>query len=166
MIEYIEADLMASNCVVIAHGCNTRGAFNAGVAKLVRDNFPRAASLYEAAVNLQDFFLGSAQLCPIAPNRPECMTRYVYNLGTQLDPGIAGATGPWAVQLAFSNMLEQCKYFGIKEVGIPRIGMGIAKQKWETVEARIKQAQSDTSTMTSIRILVHDLPNTTNTERR
>ncbi len=41
-INYVNGDLFATDIKTIVHGCNAQGVMGSGVAKSIRENFPKA----------------------------------------------------------------------------------------------------------------------------
>lgn len=159
IFNYIKGDMFHSDLPVLAHGCNIEGSYAAGVAGHMRKNYGSAYRAYANAVAAKEFPLGAAQLVMACyrttTDKQVRNTRGVFNLGTQQSPGEAGPSGPWAVFLAFANMFEMCEINGIFEVGIPKIGTGIARQEWETVTHQISRAAAQTAT--SVRLVVFEI---------
>lgn len=153
-IEYKIGDLLEAPEIALAHGCNTQGLMGAGVARLVRDAHPSVYDAYRAACNEGTFRVGSA-LGVWADPATDGVDRFVYNLGTQQNPG-ADAT-VWGIFLSFANMAEDAKARHISAVAIPRIGAGIGGLAWLEVEPAIEQAITY-STHPNLAIVVYDLP--------
>lgn len=133
MISHIVGDLLASDVPDIAQGCNTRGVMGGGISGPIATKWPIVREAYDNRCNAKSFVLGSAQPVLVGPDRT------VWNLGTQQNPGPDGSL--WGILLAFGNMLEQLKEWGVEKVAIPRIGCGIAGLKWINVEFQIATAQ-------------------------
>lgn len=127
MIQYVTGDLLASEEVVIAHGCNTQGVMGAGIAKAISSRYYRTVFIpYYDACLTETFVPGTAQRCTTVEGRT------VFNLGTQVHPGRNARA--WYVLLAMGNMFSQCAVAGIRTVAIPRIGCGIGGLQWRDVE--------------------------------
>lgn len=153
-ITYKTGDLMAADEPAIAHGCNTHGVMGAGVAALVRRKYPEVFLAYSNACDTGRFRIGTAQ--PVVAD-DGLTSRWVYNLGTQENPGPDATT--WGVFLSFANMAEDARVRGIDAIAIPRIGCGIGGLKWDAVEANIIAAIHH-STHPNLSIVVYDLPGT------
>ena len=138
MITYVVGDLLASDEIDIAHGCNTAGVMGAGIARAIASDYPEVLRTYETQVRGRMFVLGS--VLPVIVRRFDGKMRTVWNLGTQQSPGPHGSL--WGILLSFGNMLEQMVEWNIDRVGIPRIGSGIAGLKWADVERHIASAQN------------------------
>lgn len=150
-IQYRSGDLLKSDEPVIAHGCNTRGAMGAGIARQVANTYPDVEIWYRKQCSNHEFVLGSVQ--PIW-TRKGGVERLVINLGTQDRPG-ADAT-PWGIFLSFANLAEQMERIDVPRVAIPRIGAGIGGLSWsrEVVPA-ITEAMARASR--PLDIVVYDL---------
>jgi O-acetyl-ADP-ribose deacetylase (regulator of RNase III) len=151
---YKTGDLFEANEAAIAHGCNTQGVMGAGVARLVRDNYPSVYREYRLACNGRSFVVGTAQAVWSDP-REDADDRLIYNLGTQRHPGKDATV--WGVFLSFANMAEDAFARGINAIAIPRIGCGIGGLKWPDVFEAIEEAL-DRSTHPNLSIVVYDLP--------
>jgi len=138
MIEEINGDLFDTDCRIIAHGCNTVGAFAAGVAGLVADRHPRIRDEYVADCRAGLIECGTCYVYPVAHSGYE----YVANLATQKFPG-ANAK----YQLIYSSFVDlaiEMKELGLNEVAVPFIGAGIGGLQWDRVKDVILKALSDT----------------------
>lgn len=156
MISYKTGDLMEATEIAIAHGCNCQGLMGAGVARLVRDNYPDAYEAYRAACRNGTFRVGTAFAVWADPLLARKGDRLVYNLGTQRFPG-ADAT-PWGVFLSFANMAEHAYNAGLHEVAIPRIGAGIGGLDWERDVVPAIGEAVQRSSHPNLSIVVYDLP--------
>lgn len=137
-VQHVVGDLINSGEIVIAHGCNTRGAFAAGVAGAIKAAHPEVEAEYQHAVRRGEFQAGTAQLVWTTTTvGPIDTLRRVFNLATQREPGRCSGLGTaayWPVYLAVANMVETCQSKRIGRVAMPRIGCGIADLKWSLVE--------------------------------
>jgi O-acetyl-ADP-ribose deacetylase (regulator of RNase III) len=118
-------DLIQSDEEFIAHGCNTKGAMGAGIARVIARQYPEVERVYSAHCRTRDFVVGSC-----LPVRVD--DRTVFNLGTQEFPGADASY--WGIMLSFGNLFEHCRAHGIERVAIPRIGCGIGGLDWNAVE--------------------------------
>jgi O-acetyl-ADP-ribose deacetylase (regulator of RNase III) len=155
--EYKIGDLLLSDEKAIAHGCNTKGAYGAGIAGQIAKRFPKAKDMYLSDLN--NFKLGSVQTvwCLDRISRDDeggPRTKWIFNLATQRNPGADASL--WAIFLAFANLAEAC-YEGFSRIAIPRIGCGIGGLEWDQVGPTIKRAIECSSTPDLV-IAVYDLP--------
>ena len=88
MIKIIDGDLFDSNANIIAHQCNCMGKFNSGVAKQVREKYPRVflsyKSLCDTYSNCPENLLGMCDIMQVEKDR------YIANLFGQLGYGYDG----------------------------------------------------------------------------
>lgn len=154
--EYIVGNLLDSDEPVLAHGCNTKGAFGAGVAGQIAKRWPAAKTAYGSMVHDGSFQIGTAQLVDLlVPGSSTAINKFLFNLGTQRAPGADASS--WAIFLSFANMAETCHKAWLHRVAIPRIGCGIGGLEWPEVEKAIDEAISRSSNP-NLEIAVYDLP--------
>lgn len=118
-------DFFTTRLPALGHGCNTRGAFGAGVALAVRQKYPEVYAPYAAACRNELFTPGS--LLPVKTRDD----RWLLNIATQVHPGRDARLDliDEGVRLA----LDFCKEEGLEGMAIPRLGAGIGGLKWEDV---------------------------------
>lgn len=143
--EFKVGDLVRSDELTIAHGCNTAGVMGAGIAKQIREEIPQA---YFEYINEMPHPLGSAQYVWTG-------TRSVFNLMTQRQPGPDARYG--AITMAFANMAEIMYHQGLDRVAIPRIACGIGALVWEDVSKAMSHG-IDLAEIDGLTIAVYDLP--------
>lgn len=132
-LRYIVGDLLKSDEVHIAHGCNTMGVMGAGFAQQIRKLYPEVDAEYQVLCDKGDFNLGAHQpTWTTSVVDAEGSVRCIHNLGTQRRPGKDGSY--WGVMIAFANLFEWCAAHDVKRVAIPRIGCGLAGLDWATVK--------------------------------
>lgn len=137
-VTHVVGDLIASDEMIIAHGCNTVGAFSAGFAGVVARAYPNVKRVYQRSVRDGYFMAGSAQFVSTFTNVDDLgNVRYVYNLGTQRDSGRCyhlGQAAYWPICLSVGNMVEHAVKHDIRQIAMPRIGCGIAGLQWSVIE--------------------------------
>lgn len=121
-------DLFTTKLKAIGHGVNLEGVMGAGVAKIVREQFPEAYEHYKYACDHRVLFPGAAQMV----NTESGYGKIIVNMGTQLEPG------PHAelrlIKLAAANAAESLQWYrGIEGMAIPKIGCGIGGLDWHDV---------------------------------
>ena len=134
MINYINANLLDSNCNFICHQVNCQGKMGSGVAKQIRDRWPEVYSNYARVVNSK--MLGKAQILYIEDaNIPR---QCVVNMFSQEHYGYDGAR--YTSYDAFWNCLNELKN-QIPEgatIAFPyKIGCGLGGANWEIIEKMI-----------------------------
>jgi O-acetyl-ADP-ribose deacetylase (regulator of RNase III) len=132
-IKYIVGDLFAGPEKVLLHGCNAKGAFGSGVAKIVRDRFPLAYHEYLNQFRNGGLILGSV----IWSN---CGKRVIGNAITQSSYGRDGAVyvDYGAVRAVMTEVDTYCARTGTEAVGLPMIGAGLGGGDWKIIAAIIE----------------------------
>lgn len=130
-------DLLDSKAMFIAHGCNSRGAMNSGVAKAIREKYPEAFTAYRRYFETHGLELGSVIIAPVSDGKT------VLNLITQESFGYDGAryVSYDAIDDAFRKVAIMAKS---EKVAIPMIGAGLGGGVWEAIRAIIDKASGDT----------------------
>lgn len=138
MIYYKQGDLMAASEEIIAHGVNCRGVMGSGVAKLIRDKYPKAYNLYMDKDYEDGWQLGDLQT--VLQNDG----KWIANCATQngfLPRGMCHADYD-----AIKAVMEKLKVFakdkGLK-IAIPKIGAGLAGGDWVTIESILNDVFTD-----------------------
>lgn len=109
MIHIIEGDLFTTKADVICHQVNCQGVMGSGVAKQVKEKYPKAYEKYKAMCDdywcsdEENFLLGIAQIVKID-------NKNIANLFCQFDYGYNGVryTDYEAVYKAFTRLNENC----------------------------------------------------------
>lgn len=138
-MQIIRADLikltLAGHFDVIIHGCNCFCTMGAGIARLIRDNFPAA---YQADLKTgmgDPTKLGSYSSARI---ENDDISFIIVNGYTQFDFTGSGVLADYE---AITKLFESVKtdFNGLK-VGYPRIGAGLAGGDWQVISAIINNA--------------------------
>lgn len=136
MLSYKVGDLFsAPRGTVLAHACNCKGVWGAGIASQFRLLFPKAYREYQFACNNHHNFplgelLGTTMMIKTPNYTIGClMTSEGY--GSQKDPEckVLESTNS-AVELLLVNMCAE----GLNEVHSPRINSGLFGVPWEKTE--------------------------------
>ncbi|WP_299976449.1 macro domain-containing protein [Desulfobacula sp.] len=128
---------------VIIHGCNCFCSMGAGIAKLIRDNFPEA---YQADLKTgmgDKKKLGAYSMARIERN-DNIFT--IINGYTQYDFSGHGVLVDYeAIQKLFAGIKND---FANQKIGYPKIGAGLAKGNWEMISDIInKELQGEDHTL-------------------
>lgn len=127
MLLHKTGDLLCSGEPAIAHGVNCKGVMGAGIAKPIRDMYPdRMYDKYRSQCYYGVLRPGGVQMW-VSEDLPT-----LFNLATQDSPG-ADAHLSYVLR-SVDCMLKHATTFGVKRIGMPRIGCGIGGLKWERVE--------------------------------
>lgn len=112
---------------IIAHGCNTKGKFGAGVALAIRNRWPAAYEAYERNTRLGDELLGSCHAVRVDAEL------WIANCYTQKEYGSDGKR--YASVDALRRSLEFVFSHAVATdlpVHAPKIGSGLGGLDWET----------------------------------
>lgn len=129
MIVDIQGDLFRTAAPAIAHGCNTQALMGAGVAAIVRRDYPEVYIEYAEACRESDFKPG--QMLPAWGTNPHTdKPVWILNLASQDLPG-PHARADW-LEGSLRDALAFCHESGFCRMAAPRIGAGIGGLDWET----------------------------------
>jgi len=156
MIKTVEGDILNLNEGIFVHGCNCFGVMGGGIAKLVRNKWPEVYNAYKSRYAKMGLQLGDVvsvghqklhnnkavarHLHALTATLPEQVI--VVNAMTQFDFGSEEGrvyVDYDAVFASFARVKLLAKDSGLG-VHFPLIGCGLAKGKWEEVEAQILAA--------------------------
>ena len=134
-INYVKGNLLGAESGVIAHGCNAQGVMGSGVAKAVREKYPKAYEKYKLRCDLvehKQLLLGRVIWYEVKDNF------YIANAITQLNFGGDGKqyVDYEAVQVAFANINSAMDNEQI--LHIPMIGAGLGGGDWEVISSIIE----------------------------
>ena len=138
MVKYIKGDLFSTDADIIAHGCNCRGGFGSGVAKIVATKYPKARHYYLDKFDEDGWNLGEVQFVP------QWNGKIIANCATQDKYGYSGELNADydAIRLAMSKVKDYAKDKNLT-IAIPKIGAGLAGGDWNTIEAILNEVFGD-----------------------
>lgn len=132
-IRYIKGDLLEAPEQIIIHGCNSLGIMGAGVAKLIRDRWPKAYEDYRDVYNSNGLILGT-----LVPSR-QSDGKLILNAITQDTIGPSGVhVSYWAIANILYKIDQRAIDQKIEEIAMPMIGAGLAGGNWSVIEAIIE----------------------------
>ncbi len=146
MVRYVKGDLLDSNCDYICHQVNCRGRMGSGIAKQIREKFPKAYEVYierhEDALRVlrsTDQMLGSSDIVWIPEHN-----KYVVNMYGQRGYGYNGKC--YTSYKAFRFILQELK----KDIptnctiGFPNgVGCGLGGGNWSKISSMIEEILGD-----------------------
>jgi O-acetyl-ADP-ribose deacetylase (regulator of RNase III) len=150
-ILYVIGDLIDAPEILIAHGCNARGVYNAGMAGAIRKRLPFAYEAYLDAHRSSDDFRLGAVIHGIAIERNQ-RPRIVANMITQLnygrDPNRVYVSYE-AIETAIARLdhfvsqtqdgtIDIANVGQITRVGFPLIGCGLGNGSWSIISKIIE----------------------------
>jgi O-acetyl-ADP-ribose deacetylase (regulator of RNase III) len=134
MLTEVEGDLIRlardGRFDVIVHGCNCFCEMGAGIARLIRSEFPEA---YEADLATEKGDLSKLGTCSEAFSGGVV----VVNAYTQYHFRGKGVLVDYDALREALRWVRQCH--GGKRIGLPRIGAGLAKGDWEIIQRIIEE---------------------------
>lgn len=129
-------DAFLDEDVIIVHGCNAQGVMGSGVARFVRDNFPKAYYDYVRVFEEQQgLSLGQVIMSEVLPRR------IIANAITQRYYGGDGKryVDYDAVRESFRKVYTFAKDNNYGNVAFPKIGAGLGGGDWGVIEKIIKE---------------------------
>lgn len=135
---------------VIVHGCNSRGVMASGIAKEVKERFPRAFDVYHCAYSTAiaggapGLPMGSFTVAEVAKDK------FIVNLITQENYGRdqnVQYVDYDAVYAGFGEILK-CKALCLSadfgnDLNFPRIGCGLGNGDWDVISVIIDEVIPD-----------------------
>lgn len=143
MIEYRQLDLLMIECGVVAHGCNCQGVMGAGLAKVLREQYPSIFKEYTTLCTNKspEELLGRAQMVSVSKNLmiANCFTQLSYGR----DKTHAEANAVYDALYSLCDWMKSRREFGT--VYLPKIGCGLGGLNWELdVEPRVRSLAEQT----------------------
>lgn len=140
MIKYFKGDVLKSSAEVIAHGCNCRGGFGAGIAKQILLQFPRAEQAYMKKFKTEGWRLGEVQIVKVGDKK------FIANCATQDKYGSPKGGKVYADYGAIKEVMVQLKDLCLEynyQLAMPKIGAGLAGGDWGKIEQIINEVFKD-----------------------
>lgn len=139
-IIYTRGDVWVTNASVIAHGVNCVGVMGGGVARQVRDRYPRLYQKYRQLCAKNILQPGDVWLWS-EPGLP-----WIANLATQAD--LQGAQLSWIDEsLRRLRLLAESDVTRYRHIAMPQIGAGLGRLEWEDVVPFIERWFADSPTI-------------------
>jgi len=136
-VEYVVGDLFTTDAEMIVHGCNCKGVMGSGVAKIIRNKFPRAYEAYDELSRLRGLELGTVQFVEISDG--DYPLKIIANCMTQDNFGSHKRMGDYE---AIYNCYEKLRDFAIDNnihhIATCKIGCGLAGCEWSIVQSMIE----------------------------
>jgi O-acetyl-ADP-ribose deacetylase (regulator of RNase III) len=140
-IQYIQGDLFETSIKVIVHGCNAQGVMGSGVAKIIREKYPRAYNRYSLEYKYENRLdLGKIITVPCPDHSNPNSVRVIVNAITQEFYGYDGRkyVSYDAIASVMSKIDKMFDVYGITKVAMPKIGAGLAGGDWNVISAIIE----------------------------
>ena len=141
-IEYRKGDLFQTEIETIIHGCNAQGVMGSGIAKIIREKYPKAYERYVAEYSLHNkLALGKVIIVPCG-DRKNDPTNYkiIVNAITQEFFGREDVryVSYDAIDDAMTRINRFTETYGITQIAMPQIGAGLGNGSWEVISAIIE----------------------------
>jgi len=141
-IEYVNGDMFTTSITTIVHGCNAQGVMGSGVAKIIREKYPKAYERYRKEYELHgNLVLGNVIAVPCGDrvNDPDNY-KVIVNAITQDFYGRDGTryVSYDAVADSMKKINRFSEAYGIMEVAMPQIGAGLGGGDWNVIAAIIE----------------------------
>ena len=138
MVNYVKGNLLDSNCDYICHQVNCQGVMGSGIARQIRERWPRVYESYRHFVEYHnrqgEGLLGKILISNISsPKR-------VINMFSQDTYGYDG--GRYTSYDAFANCLREIDLHvgSSRSIGFPKnIGCGLGGGNWKVISALIEE---------------------------
>lgn len=147
LLTYKHGDLLQAEENLIAHGCNAQGVMGSGVAKAIRDRWPRAYKAYVESFENDhgaepERFLGTFSTTRVGG---VMSAKIIANVVTQLDygrePGVRYMSYD-ALDKGFRNLMGDMG-IGTNRAAIPMVGAGLGGGDWRVIEAILSRIEDD-----------------------
>lgn len=140
MITYIQGDVFTSSANIIAHGCNCRGGFGAGIAVQVAKLYPKAKDMYMKKFFGEGWRVGEVQMVPVGNNK------FIANCATQDKYGSPKGGKVYVSYPGLKAVMEQLKEICEENdytLAMPKIGSELAGGDWNVIEKIINDVFGD-----------------------
>lgn len=131
----------------IGHGVNCKGLMGAGIAVEFKKRYPAMYNQYNGLCRQNLLLPGQVMPWREITEYSDLMDikkkHYVYNIASQNNPGRDGNLE--AIEVAMHWVDFHARNHGIKHIGLPRIGCGIAGLDWDDVCETIAFVVKDSS---------------------
>jgi O-acetyl-ADP-ribose deacetylase (regulator of RNase III) len=140
-IEYRKGDLFQTEIQTIVHGCNAQGVMGSGIAKIIREKYPKAYERYVNEHNTNGLNLGKLVVVPCG-DRVKDFANYkiIVNAITQEFFGRENDryVSYDAVDDVMTRINNFAEMYGITQIAMPQIGAGLGNGSWEVISAIIE----------------------------
>lgn len=138
MVNYVKGNLLDSNCDYICHQVNCQGVMGSGIARQIRERWPRVYESYRHFVEYHNI-QGEGLLGKILISNISSPTR-VINMFSQDTYGYDG--NRYTSYDAFANCLREIDIHiaNSRSIGFPKnIGCGLGGGNWNVISALIEE---------------------------
>lgn len=136
MIKYITGDVFTSKANIIAHGCNCRGGFGAGIALQVAKLYPKAKDMYMKKFQEEGWRVGEVQIVSVGNHR------FIANCATQDKYGSPKGGKVYVSYPGLKAVMQELKEVCLDNnwtLAMPKIGSDLAGGDWNQIEQIINE---------------------------
>jgi O-acetyl-ADP-ribose deacetylase (regulator of RNase III) len=136
-IEYRHGNLLTATERVLIHGCNAQGAMGSGVAKFLRDKYPKAYADYRREYDAMGLTLGT-----IVWSAQDTHEKHL--VGNAITQEFAGnkPNNRYVSYDAIASVIEEIDTMAMDgafdAVAMPLIGAGLAQGRWPIIRSIIE----------------------------
>ena len=129
----------------LAHGCNIHKTMGAGIAKQIKEQFPRAYNSYLTFLDHMDDPIDSLGTVDFhVDTKTDITGRIIANCFTQYQYGRGHRFVDYeALYKCLELLFFYCNKYKLK-LGMPKIGAGLAGGNWKIIETMINEVFTDT----------------------
>jgi O-acetyl-ADP-ribose deacetylase (regulator of RNase III) len=131
-IIYKIGDVTEASETIIAHGCNSHGVMGSGVARHIREKYPKAFLVYRTQYQLYGLYLGQVVYSEEDKIIANCITQKNYgntgNVYVDYD----------AIKTCMENLYSYAGRLGYNAVAMPKIGAGLGGGDWSIISKIIE----------------------------
>lgn len=140
MIHYVRGDVLAQIGIIV-HGCNVQGVMGKGIAKSVKEQYPKAYEKYIAHHKEHGLTVGLVIPVRVAENKiiVNAITQEFYKKEANDDKVYVDYT---AIATCFSKVQMLAKKYNMP-IHFPKIGAGLAGGDWNRIARIIDDAVDD-----------------------
>lgn len=145
MIAYIKGNILAANADAVAHGVNCEGVMNAGLAKKIRELYPRMYGEYISICNSGLINPGNIHFYYPNNGRPSIINMFTQKTiaeGSKLEY-IAQCLDEILENHSKWRLRKDAKW-KIKTIAMPHIGTGLGRLRWKDVKSLMENKLSQT----------------------
>lgn len=140
-IEYRKGDLFQTEIQTIVHGCNAQGVMGSGIAKIIREKYPKAYERYVNEHKANGLKLGKLVVVPCGDKVKDFDNyKIIVNAITQEFFGRENDryVSYDAVDDVMTRINQFVEMYGITQIAMPQIGAGLGNGSWEVISAIIE----------------------------
>lgn len=133
-IDYKYGDILNTEAKYICHCVNAQGAMRSGVAKAIRERYPKAFDVYKEVHETSGLKLGQVI-------GADCGSHTILNLVGQKNYGYDGKV--YVDYIAIRKGLKSINRNVTEDVAFPLIGCGLAGGDWKIVSSIIEEESTN-----------------------